>query len=240
MRYAVTDGDVDALYDGIVDGSAEFGEVTKSQAVNWPLEDSGTYYFVAVGFAGGEAVSDAVTTIRFKSSHEFAPKFDPVGTGTFTYSLYFEGDDPGLTISKSSADNTYRISHWGYDVNFDFTWDPATNKCQVSEQFTGDVHDTYGDVFVSDVPSYDDEATYDEYPCYYDPATKTFTFNLVYYVSAGYFDLGPETFTVEWNEDAAAPAKVVRKQLSTLKNLTPRKMGSNKGKVNFTREKKQF
>lgn len=240
VRYAVTDGDVDALYDGIVDGSAEFGEVTKSQAVNWPLEESGTYYFVAVGFAGGEAVSDAVTTIRFKSSHEFAPKFDPVGTGTFTYSLYFDGDDPGLTISKSSADNTYRISHWGYDVNFDFTWDPATNKCQVSEQFTGDVHDTYGDVFVSDVPSYDDEATYDEYPCYYDPATKTFTFNLVYYVSAGYFDLGPETFTVEWNEDAAAPAKVVRKQLSTLKNLTPRKMGSNKGKVNFTREKKQF
>ena len=109
-----------------------------------------------------------------------------------------------------------------------------------SEKFIGYVHDSYGDVFVSDVPSYDEESTYDEYPCFYDPATKTFTFNLVYYVSAGVFGVGPETFTVEWNDNAAAPAKVVRKQLSTLKNLTPKKMTSNKGKVNFTREKKLF
>ena len=234
VKYSVTelDGDPNALYAGIVDGSVEAVEITESSSVNWPLDESGTYYLVAVGYAGGEEkVADALA-IRFKSSHEFAPSFEAVGIGTYTYAQFWEGDDADLVISKSSADNTYRIANWGYGVNFEFTWDPATNKCVVPEQWTGYTHDSYGDVFVSDLPSYSDEVTYDDFPCYYDPETQTFTFNLIYYVSAGYFGMGPETFTVQWGALAAAPRKVT-KTLHIGHLATPKKMVKIPGKANL-------
>ena len=242
VKYAVTElnGDANELYEGIVNGTVEAPEVTSSCSVNWPLDESGTYYLVAVGYAGGEEKIAVAETIRFKSSHEFAPTFTPVGTGTYTYSLFWEGEDPDLVISKSSADNTFRISHWGYDVNFEFTWDPQTNQCTVAEQFTGYTHDSYGDVFVSDLPSYSDEVTYEQFPCYYDPATKTFTFNLIYYVSAGYFGMGPETFTVEWDSAAAAPASKVKKYMNYIHTSVPKTMVKTKGWANFTKERKAF
>ena len=242
VKYAVTEagGNPDELYAGIVDGSVEAPEVTSSCSVNWPLDESGTYYFVAVGYAGGEEKVAVAETIRFKSSHEFAPTFNPVGTGTYTYSQFWEGDDDGLVISKSSADNTYRIANWGGGTNFEFTWDPETNKCTVPEQFTGYTHSSYGDVFVSDVPTYTDEVTYEDFPCSYDPATKTFTFNLIYYVSAGDFNKGPETFKVEWDSAAAAPAATVRKYMNFMKDYAPKKMVTTKKWTNFTKEPKAF
>ena len=241
VKYAVTDGDVNELYAGIVNGTVEAPEVTSTSVVNWPLDASGTYYFVAVGYADGEEKAAVAETIRFKSSKEFAPTFTPIGTGTFTYTQYWKGDDEGLVINKSSADNTYRISHWGADVNFDFTWDPATNQCTVPAQFTGAVDDSYGDVFVSDLPSYTDEVTYADFPCAYDPATSTFTFNLVYYVGEGAFAYGPETFTVAWDTNAEAPAKVVKKPsfIYVPKYTSVKKMPQNMGRKNFTTEKKR-
>ena len=241
VKYAVTDGDVNELYEGITSGSVEAPEVTSSSSVNWALEESGTYYMVAVGYAGGEEKVAVVETIRFKSSHEFAPTFSPVGIGTYTYTQFWEGDDEGLVISKSSADNTYRIGNWGGGTNFEFTWDPSTNQCKVAEQFTGYTHDSYGDVFVSDLPTYTDEVTYADFPCFYDPETKTFTFNLIYYVSAGYFGMGPETFTVEWNAPAAAPAMTVKPSyIYVPKVSTPVKMPKKMGKANFTKERRAY
>ena len=143
-------------------------------------------------------------------------------------------------ISKSDADDTYKISHWGYDVDFYFTWDKTTNQCQVAEQFTGYTHSSYGDVYVSDLPHYTDQVSYNDYPCYYDPETGTFTFNLIYYVSAGYFGMGAETFTVQWNA-AAAPARVVsNKQIPYLMG-TPKKMvRKHFEKAAFDREAPKF
>lgn len=234
VKFAVTelDGDPNALYAGIVDGSVEAEEITESSSVNWPLDESGTYYLVAVGYAGGEEVAAEALAIRFKSSHEFAPSFEPVGLGTYTYTQFWEGDDPDLVISKSSEGNTYRIANWGYGVNFEFEWDPATNKCTVPEQWTGATDDSYGDVFVSDLPTYTDEVTYEDFPCYYDPETQTFTFNLIYYVAAGYFGMGPETFKVQWGATATAPRKV-SKTLQVRHIGSPMRMIKTPGKANL-------
>ncbi len=237
VKYGVTDGDADAYYEQLLNDSETENILNASGAVNWPLEKTGKYTFVAIGYADGEPVNAIAETIRFTSSHDFAPSFSAVGTGTFTYTQYWEGDDPGLTISKGSDGKTYRISHWGGDVNFDFTWDQSTNKCEVSEQFTGAVNSTYGDVFVCDAPHYDAEQTYDEYPCYYDPATKTFTFNLVYYVEEGAFGVGAETFVVEWDAAAAAPARLLKKTYHFVPNFgTPKKQPKKMSKANFTKE----
>lgn len=241
VKYGLTDGDVDELYKTLTADADGEDWLTTSGPVNWELEETGAYEFLAVGFAGGEAVSAETITIRFTSSHDFAPKFNPVGIGTYTYTQYWEGDDPDLTISKAEGTNTYRISHWGGDVNFDFTWDPATNKCTVAEQFIGTQYENYGDVFVSDLPSYDEESTYDDFPCYYDPDTKTFTFTLIYYVGAGYLAYGTETFTVEWNEATAAPKHVVKKSFNVSPTFTtPKKHIRNANKARFTQEKRTF
>ena len=239
VKYGVTDGDPDALYEQLVADNDPDGWLTQPGAVNWELEETGNYEFVAVGFADGEPVAAESLTIRFTSSHDFAPKYEPVGVGTYTYTQYWEGDDPDLTISRADG-NLYRISHWGGDVNFDFTWDPATNKCTVPEQFIGVQYSSYGDVFVSDLPTYDPEdSTYDEYPCTYNPETKTFTFTLIYYVGAGYLALGAETFVVEWDEAAAAPKRVVKKHMPMVNGFAaPKKMVKTPGKAHFTTEKK--
>jgi len=239
VKYGLTDGDVDELYKTLTADADGEDWLTTSGPVNWELEETGAYEFLAVGFAGGEAVSAETITIRFTSSHDFAPKFNPVGIGTYTYTQYWEGDDPDLTISKAEGTNTYRISHWGGDVNFDFTWDPATNKCTVAEQFIGVQYQNYGDVFVSDVPTYDPEdSTYDDYPCTYDPATKTFTFTLIYYVGAGYLALGAETFTVEWDEAAAAPKHIVKTHVPAVSQFGAPKKMPKAPKALFSTERK--
>ena len=240
VKYGIAD-DLDALYEKLAADADPEGWLEHDGAVNWELEESGVYKFLAVGFAGGEAVAAETLTIKFTSSHEFAPQFSPVGIGTFTYTQFWEGDDPDLTISRAEGTNLYRISHWGYDVDFDFTWDPATNKCTVSEQYIGTDYKDYGPVFVSDLPTYDSDATYDDFPCFYDPATKTFTFNLVYYVAAGYLKYGTETFTVQWDEVAAAPKHVVKKSFGfSPKVSTPKKHAKQADKAHFTQEKRIF
>ncbi len=243
VRYGITevDGDANALYEAIIADPDSYPEVTSSTTVNCPLSQTGKYYFVGVAYAEGKEVNAVAETIRFTSSHDFAPSFEPVGTGTFTYTQYWEGDDEGLTISKASDGNLYRISHWGGDVNFDFTWDPSTNKCQVGEQFIGTQYSNYGDVFVSDVPTYDpEESSYEEYPCTYNPDTKTFTFTLVYYVSAGYLAKGAETFTVDWGNVAAAPAKKSFNWLYTSIDKTPKRVIMPKAKVKFSKYQRAF
>ena len=244
VKYAVTTGSVDELIDAIVDGTAEdVAEIPSSGTISIPLEETGTYRVALVGYAEGEAVTATDVTVRFTSSHDNQATFSEVGTGTYLYDAegFFEGDDPGLVISKSDAnDGTYKISHWGYDVDFVFTWNENTNEVTVPEQFTGYTHSTYGDVYVSDVPTYDpEESTYEEYPCYYDPDKATFHFTLIYYVSAGVFGVGAETFTVEWDAQAKAVKGIKKSYGFQLgKSLKPVKMKNtklSKAKKNFTR-----
>ena len=134
-----------------------------------------------------------------------------VGTGTYTYTFWWEGVDPGYEVYKrDDTDNTYKIADWGGGVDFIFTWDKATNKVKVPLTDVGDPHPSYGTVYVSDMPTFaavfGGSFSYDDFPCTYDPATSTFTFELKYFVSAGYFDDAniPAVETLEVTWDAAA------------------------------------
>lgn len=231
VKWAVTDGKADDLLNAILDGSAEgVEEITESGTISIPLEATGTYQVVLVGYAEGEAVAANAVTVRFTSSHDNAAKFEEVGIGTFHYNgedCFFEGDDPDLVISKSDAnDGTYKISHWGYNVDFVFNWNETTNEVTVPEQFTGYTHSSYGDLYVSEADAYEDydEEDQPEGHSYYDPATSTFHFQLVYYVSAGYFGFGEETFEATWNAGAKSAAKAKRffNFQATSAKLTPK------------------
>lgn len=127
-------------------------------------------------------------------------------TGTYTYlsTMWNIGSERGLALNKrDDTDNTYKISNWLMgSTDLVFTWDKTTNKCEVQNQFTGYTHSKYGDMYIIELNQYASD-TADQESSYYDPATKTFHFNIIYYVSQGYFAYGFETFAL----DAASAAK---------------------------------
>ncbi|MGM9778916.1 MAG: hypothetical protein ACI3ZD_11370 [Prevotella sp.] len=163
----------------------------------------------------------------------------PVATGDYTYE-FFGAVDNGLTLSqRDDLPDVYVISDWGFGVKFSFTWDKTTNKVMVDEQYTGYDSPSYGAVYVSDIPSYDPKATYEDYPCVYDPETKTFTFNLIYYCSAGYFGDFTETFTITSDQVAAASARATERVSKTPANIVLKKNSAWWNKV-FTPKKVDF
>lgn len=138
-----------------------------------------------------------------------------IGTGTYTYgSGMFDEDgatshatDPGLTLSKrDDRDDTYKISNWGFGTDMTFTWDKTSNKCTVPEQEAGYTHPSYGPILFGDMNAMGGYS-YDNYPCYYDPATHTFHFYVAYYVADGYFAYGDETFQVTFTSTGTAHVK---------------------------------
>lgn len=249
VKYVLIEGeDVQTALNGIIDGSIEAETLYASEEVNIPCPYAGTVTVVAVGFADGEAQSYDAATFSYKLGGDSSWKV--VGTGDFLYTQLFANsdgtpyNDEGLTVSQNlDYESLYKVEHWGYDVDFYFTWDKNTNKCSVPAQYTGYTHSTYGKVYVSDIATYDDETTYKDAPCVYDAATNTFTFNVIYYVSAGYLAYGPETFTVTWGTGDAseAPRKIARRQDGfkpvSFGALMPKNRFGSLGMKNLTTEK---
>jgi hypothetical protein len=86
--------------------------------------------------------------------------------------------------------NRWKIEHWGYDVDFIFTFDQTTGEILVQDQETGYEYGSYGVVMVDDIVDYTGSQNYGY--SYYE--NGAFHFNVVYYVSAGIFSYGEETF----------------------------------------------
>lgn len=155
-----------------------------------------------------------------------------LGTGTFTYNFWWadsEGNpypNKGLSFKKDpNYKNTYVIEHWGGDVDFTFTYDPATGKAKVPLTYIGDDHSSYGRVYVIEAKDYFDPEKYGDYSklvdSYYDASTKTFNFCLAYIVSAGSFGWTVETFTLDQDVTfTSASAKAASLPQVSMKDFT--------------------
>lgn len=147
--------------------------------------------------------------------------FGSVCTGTFTYAQMMEGDDPGLPVAiRQSTVNPstiqIKIGNWfyGVDLLLDGEW---SEKYQVyfltiAPQWTGYYAENYSEnVMVTDyvnywknirkadgaeVLTYDPESDYG-WPNAYNPETGTMEIAVVYYISAGVFGQGYETFQMD-------------------------------------------
>lgn len=195
-----------AIFSGDVEST-----LTKESGYKVVEAPAGDYTLVAVLYdvdgaqVGVESVNFTITSPRSWSEYKI---------GDYTYSVFFtdENDepsvDPGLTLYQCNEDPTlFRIEHWGYDVNFAFTMDEKGNIL-VNNQVTGYEHPSYGMVMVDDiVDAY--EST--DYGVSYLEG-NTFNFAVVYYVSAGVFGRGMETFTVTESQ-----AKAIRKAIAQAK-----------------------
>lgn len=151
-------------------------------------------------------------------------------TGTYTYLASLWGDDDGNApsdaglslLKRDDMDDTYKISNWLMGVDYVFTWNHETNEVVVSDQYSGYTDADYGDMYVVELNQYNSDTA--EMPSsYYDPDTKTFHFYVIYYVSAGYFGYGEETFTLD-SASAAKAHKALKANAKTMKKAKAKAM----------------
>lgn len=157
-------------------------------------------------------IEDGITFGSYTEEHNFKPNWVPYGEGSYTYGATEENPtpDPGYTISRRDDRNDiYRIEDWYYGTALEFTWNQETNICTVPEQGTTQILGNYGEVYVADIQTYTENP---EAPAsYYDPEENTFYFYMVYYVEAGEYAYGWESFELTSVESNVKPMFMARK-----------------------------
>jgi len=224
---------------GIADGSIEAEEIASGNVnVAIPEGLTGKLQLVVAGFdVEGELVS--AETAEFEYYGGGANPWESNGFGNYIYTMVFANSDgspyvdEGLELQYNSSEDVYRITNWGYGVDFTFTFNKETNIANVPAQATGWTHSNYGPVFVGESDDYAGEEGWDDDddgvkdpddgPSYYDPDTQTFHFNVAYYVSAGYFDHGEETFTLTADQARSLMAATKNGGISVNEKLQLRK-----------------
>ncbi|MCD8289363.1 MAG: hypothetical protein LUC26_05580 [Prevotella sp.] len=212
-RVALVAGkDITSAVADIEDGAIDYTTVTASGTVTFPCEESGTYSLVVVTYGNGAAQETASATFNYSVGAE--ETWTAAYVGDYEYSYFWEGTDADLVLYNSDSDpNRWKIEHWGYDVDFCFTFDQTTGEIIVDDQETGYEYGSYGMVYVDDLVDYIGDTSYGY--SYY--SNGTFYFAVIYYCSAGYFGYGYETFTLTSNAAKAiskAKAKAGAKKSS--------------------------
>jgi len=119
--------------------------------------------------------------------------------GMFTYNFWWEGDDINKFVYDPNT-GLFIIENWGSGVDYAFT---VNADSTVTNELTyASTNATYGPVYTVDAAQYwkgDEERAalkgYDIRPSYYDADSLTFYLNNEYFVSAGTFGRGWETFS---------------------------------------------
>jgi hypothetical protein len=158
--------------------------------------EDGKYTLVAISYSGKVAQESSYATFKYVSSSN-AETWTAQYMGNYTYTHFFGSEDEpavdeDLVLYQSDKDpNRWKIEHWGYDVDFIFTFNQATGEILVEDQEIGYVHPSYGMVMVDDMVDY--FGSQDKGYSYYKD--NVFHFNVIYYIpDAGYFGYGEETF----------------------------------------------
>lgn len=158
----------------------------------------GITYKGSLKIADESVYNDKLATTELSISLSMKLEWELIGTGTYHYNgdCYWSGDDPGLEIYRAKYTDYYKISNYGYGVDFKFFYYPDENITLVENQWTGYNHSSYGALNVADQNVYwPGDETKDV--GFYDEATKTYYFSVVYFVSAGYFGYGLESFELD-------------------------------------------
>lgn len=134
--------------------------------------------------------------------------YEKLTTGTYTYTSVFAEEDGSPVYDKDlelyrdpNEANTYLIKSWCNNVDFKFTYDPASGKVEVLTQPTGVDYAAGMPVYVAEAKSYISESAegYDKLgDSKYEASANRFAFFVVYAVpGAGYFTPSEEYFTLD-------------------------------------------
>ncbi len=152
-----------------------------------------------------------------------------IAVGDYTYGAWAALDgavDEGLTLYQSDSNPTkYKIENWGFTdpeqgvfVDFEFTYDSNDGTVHVGDFENGYVHPTYGAMSTMEAGDYFDPEDSPQEPSYFNSERMTFYFNVVYYVQAGYFGYGWESFRIT-GEPSTKARKAADKNVGTSSDL---------------------
>lgn len=221
VLYALaTEADADATLAGLIDGSIAGEKLKESGRVQVPVSESGTYYLIAVAFAGGEAVNFTEAKIKYTAGGEPKETWTPVFIGEYEYTVKDYTDDgesepwggwyPAGTkidaiLYQSDSDPTrWKIAPWAEltgEEGLIFTMDEDF-VLTVDQVYTGYTSEKYGDVFASDFVT----AKVTDMPSYYDKDSGVFYFNLAYHDAEDPWCLVQDTFTLTGEYEASSRA----------------------------------
>lgn len=130
-------------------------------------------------------------------------------TATYYYGdVLYTGVQPDILVEVAKeTDNIFRLKDWSSGAYFMFKVDWAKKTVVVPGQSTGYYLESAGEyIYVADIAQYlGNDSAYNSYPCTWD-GDKTFTLNLIYYGSTGYYGIGTEkiVFADDHDKDPAA------------------------------------
>ncbi len=238
------------LYFSVKDGQMLLPEGVELQPIG--LTAMGTEVYAKINYAKSTYTDKVITlnitftnadgTMDFGTANEELSNitYTTVGTVDYEYNIYWANSDgspfllSGMELQQRDDEpTTFRARGWGdMGVDFYFTWDQETNMMSVAPQAVT-YNNSYGYVYISDVPTYagyGEGYTYAEWPCVYDPATQTATLNVIYFVDAGYFGMGPEKMYIKLGvmpeEPAAAKRKAPLKDAKVVSSETKKSFGA--------------
>lgn len=146
-------------------------------------------------------LSSTTLTVKYAPWSEWELFGD--GTGTYTYTQFFSGDDPERPVYKRASllnptQAQFKVEGVMYGVDMIIDYDASTGSCKIAETYIGYDHASYGSVYIADAGTYwvdirqSEEATYDMFPSSFNEETGLFSLYVAYYVGAGYFGYGYE------------------------------------------------
>lgn len=218
-------------YEEYVDSTEIFESKTVHLTMNGAPD--GDYTVVAITY-DKDGVYQDVDYVPFKFVTGGVETWTSRYIGTYTYSLFWTADEEGtpldvedLVLQQSDTDpSRYQILDWGYSGEpFVFAFQ-EDGSILVEDQFIGYTHSSYGDIYVDDLVDYTGKTDYGQ--SYYDAESGTFYFAIIYYVDAGYFGMGYETFTIT---DVATKARLAAAQKRIMAKGNKDKKNCKDGKV---------
>ena len=227
VKYALVAAseDVDAVAEGIIDGSVESEEMKRSEAEPFEIAMDGVtgkYNLVVVVYdASGEAVSQASFVVKYQSSQDSAETWSAAYVGTYAYTVkdytssqaggLWEGTQDAVLYVSDQNGNRYKIAPWADQEGENglvFEMDEEGNLV-VDGAETGFVDEEWGMIYATDLVTYEVA----DIPSYYE--NGVFYFNLAYHDYDGAWTYVQDTFTLTGTASAphrAQGAKASRKQ----------------------------
>lgn len=141
-----------------------------------------------------------------------------VANGNYTYNgQLYSGVDPGLpcyhrTNLKDASQQQFRIDHLFTDVTCYLDYNANTGEIRMPITYIGEEHSSYGSMYAADYGTYarsQGADTGDNIYGLYEPETGLFKIDVIYFVSAGYFGNGLETFQLDGFPDCSAAVEYV-------------------------------
>lgn len=208
--------DINAIVEGVENGSIEAYELTASGNVSVPVEEGGYYTMVILTY---DAQGEVQGTYTFEFAYRGqSPEADwqPLYTGTMFYGqipfmentpVFYEGAGEAVIYENASLPGEYKLAPFGENEDgLVFRMKPD-NTISFDGGETGSEVLLQGleealPVFAADVDTYMEQTT--GVGSHFDAENNMFVFSTIYYVELGYVGASMEVFQIAGPADASA------------------------------------